>query len=109
MAKAIHIYETGGPEVLKWEEANVGAPSEGQALITQRAVGLNFIDVYHRSGVYPVPGFPFVPGMEASGVIEEKGGRQLAPPGTICSCVPIGRRTSAASLAGRARLPAFIP
>ena len=57
-----------------WEEASIGTPSEGQVRIAQRAIGLNFIDVYHRSGIYPVPGeLPFIPGMEASGVVEELG------------------------------------
>ena len=74
MAKAILIRKTGGPDVLKWEEVRVDAPSSGQIRIRQKAVGLNFIDVYHRSGVYPAPAaFPFTPGLEAAGVVEELG------------------------------------
>ena len=55
MPKAIRIHEKGGPEVLTWEPVEVGAPGPGEALIAQTAVGLNFIDVYHRTGLYPVP------------------------------------------------------
>ncbi len=64
MPHAIRIHATGGPEVLKWEEVEVGDPSEGEVRLNQSAVGLNFIDVYFRTGTYPVPGLPFIPGME---------------------------------------------
>jgi len=55
MTKAIRIHEFGGPDVLKWEDLQVPSPGPGEALIAQTAVGLNFIDVYHRTGAYPVP------------------------------------------------------
>ncbi len=73
MTKAIRIHEPGGPEVLKYEDVDVGAPGPGEVRIRQTAVGLNFIDVYQRSGLYPVKDLPAVIGMEAAGVIEEVG------------------------------------
>lgn len=69
MAHAIQIHETGGPEVLKWEEVEVGNPGPGEVKIRQEAAGLNFIDVYHRTGLYPQPS-PFTPGVEGAGVVE---------------------------------------
>ena len=72
MTHAIRIRETGGPEVLKWEEVDVGAPGPGQVRLRQEAVGLNFIDVYHRTGVYPQT-TPFTPGVEGVGVVEAVG------------------------------------
>ena len=53
MPHAIRIHETGGPEVLKWEEVEVGEPGPGQVKLRQEAAGLNFIDIYHRTGLYP--------------------------------------------------------
>ena len=50
MAKAIKIHETGGPEVMRWEDFDPGQPAAGEALVRHEAVGLNFIDVYHRTG-----------------------------------------------------------
>ena len=73
MTKAIRIHEPGGPEALKYEDVEVGAPGPGEVRLRQTAVGLNFIDVYHRSGLYPVKDLPAVIGMEAAGVIEEAG------------------------------------
>ena len=64
MGKAIRIYETGGPEVMRWEDFDPGKPAAGEVLLRQEAVGLNFIDVYHRSGLYPLPELPAIPGME---------------------------------------------
>jgi len=72
MTHAIRIHETGGPEVLKWEEVDVGAPGPGQVRLRQEAVGLNFIDIYHRKGVYPQK-LPFTPGVEGAGVVEAVG------------------------------------
>ncbi len=72
MTNAIKIHQTGGPEVLKWEEIEVGAPMTGEVRLKHTAVGLNYVDVYHRTGLYPLP-LPFVPGMEAAGVVEEIG------------------------------------
>ncbi len=73
MTKAIQIHEIGGPEVLRWEDVKVGQPAAGQVRLRQSACGLNYIDVYGRTGLYPVAGFPAILGMEAVGVIEELG------------------------------------
>ena len=72
MPKAMRINETGGPEVLRWENIDVGEPGEGQARVRHTAVGVNFIDTYHRSGLYPVP-LPSGIGSEAAGVVEAVG------------------------------------
>jgi len=73
MVKAIRIHETGGPEVLRWEDVEVGKPGPGEVRLRHTAVGLNYIDVYHRSGLYPLPKLPVVIGREAAGVVEEVG------------------------------------
>jgi NADPH:quinone reductase len=73
MTGVVRVHETGGPEVLKFEQVELGSPGPGQALIRQTAVGLNFIDVYFRSGLYPAPGLPFVPGQEGAGVVDALG------------------------------------
>jgi NADPH2:quinone reductase len=73
MAKAIRIHETGGPEVLRWEDDDPGRPEPGEVLLRHEAVGLNFIDVYHRTGLYPLPSLPAIPGMEGAGVVEAVG------------------------------------
>jgi NADPH2:quinone reductase len=72
MTKAFRIHETGGPEVLRWEDVDPGAPGEGQILVRHTAVGLNFIDTYHRSGLYPLE-LPSGIGMEGAGVVEAVG------------------------------------
>lgn len=72
MTMGIRIHETGGPEVLRWEEVEVGRPGTGEARVRQTAAGLNFIDVYQRSGLYTLP-LPAVLGSEAAGVVEEVG------------------------------------
>jgi NADPH2:quinone reductase len=68
----MRIYEYGGPEKLRWEQVQVGAPGEGQVLVRNTAVGLNFVDTYQRSGLYQVP-LPFTPGSEGAGVVEAVG------------------------------------
>ena len=73
MTKAIRIYETGSPEVMRWEDVDPGKPEAGEALVRHEAVGLNFIDVYHRTGVYPLPSLPATLGMEGSGIVKEIG------------------------------------
>lgn len=73
MTKAIRIHQTGGPEVLQWEDVDVGDPGAGQVRLKQSACGLNYIDVYGRTGLYPVGDLPAVLGMEAVGVIEALG------------------------------------
>jgi NADPH2:quinone reductase len=69
---AIRIHQTGGPEAMRWEEVDVGDPGPGQVRIRHSAVGLNFIDTYHRSGLYAVP-LPSGIGLEAAGVVEAVG------------------------------------
>ncbi|MFZ9037437.1 MAG: quinone oxidoreductase family protein [Gammaproteobacteria bacterium] len=73
MTKAIRIHQTGGPEVLKWEDIEVGEPGAGQVRLQQSACGLNYIDVYVRSGMYPVGDMPAILGMEAVGVVDALG------------------------------------
>ena len=73
MTKAIRIHETGGPEVLTYEDVDIGGVGAGQMRLKQTVIGLNFIDVYQRTGMYPIGDLPKTLGMEAAGVIEEVG------------------------------------
>ncbi|QIB35829.1 quinone oxidoreductase family protein [Ancylobacter pratisalsi] len=74
MSSAIRIHQPGGPEVLKYEDISVGAPGPGEVRLRHTAIGLNFLDTYFRSGLYPAPnGYPMIPGSEAAGVIEAVG------------------------------------
>ncbi len=72
MPYAIRVHEAGGPEVLQWEEVDAGGPGPGQVRIRQEAAGLNFIDVYHRTGLYK-QSLPFTPGVEGAGLVEAVG------------------------------------
>ncbi len=72
MPFAIRFHQTGGPEVLRWEEVTVGDPAPGEARVRHEAVGLNFIDTYHRGGLYPLP-LPSGLGREGAGVVEAVG------------------------------------
>ena len=72
MTHAIRIHEVGGPDVLRWDGVEVGEPGTGQLKIRQQAVGVNFIDVYHRTGLYPQP-LPFTPGVEGAGTVQAVG------------------------------------
>ncbi len=82
MSKAIRIHAYGGPEAMRWEEAPVGKPGPGEVLLRHTAIGLNFIDVYHRTGLYPLPALPGSIGMEAAGEVVEVGpGVQDLEPG----------------------------
>ncbi|HET6757567.1 MAG TPA: quinone oxidoreductase [Burkholderiales bacterium] len=72
MTYAIRIHQTGGPEVMRWEKVEVGQPGPGEVRLRHSAVGLNFIDVYHRTGLYPIQ-TPATPGLEAAGVVDEVG------------------------------------
>jgi len=72
MSKAIRIHETGGPEVLRWEDIAVGTPGVGEILLRQTAVGLNYIDTYHRTGLYTLE-MPAILGREAAGTVEAVG------------------------------------
>jgi NADPH:quinone reductase len=69
---AIRVSQPGGPEVLRWEEIELGAPGAGQVQIRHAATGINFIEIYHRTGLYPQP-LPFIPGNEAAGTITAVG------------------------------------
>jgi NADPH2:quinone reductase len=105
MHHAIRIHQTGSPSVLRWEEFEPGAPGAGEVLLRHEAVGLNFIDVYHRTGLYPLPALPATPGMEGAGVVEALGegvgevavGDRVAyagvPPGAYAEvrCIPAHR------------------
>jgi len=74
MTAAVRVHEIGGPEVLKFEDVTLGSPGKGEVKVRHTAIGLNFIDTYFRSGLYPAPqGLPFIPGNEAAGVVEEVG------------------------------------
>jgi NADPH:quinone reductase len=73
MAKAIRISTPGGAEVLSWDDIEVPAPGTGQVQLRQTAVGLNYIDVYHRTGLYPLPSYPAPLGLEGCGVVEAVG------------------------------------
>jgi NADPH2:quinone reductase len=72
VAHAIRIHKTGNPDALQWEEVDVGDPGSGQVRIRQEAAGLNFIDVYHRTGLYK-QALPFTPGVEGAGIIDAVG------------------------------------
>jgi len=74
MSHVIRIHQTGGPEQMRWEEAAVGDPGPGQVRVRNTAVGLNYIDTYHRSGLYPMP-LPLVLGSEGAGVVEAVGSK----------------------------------
>ncbi len=73
MSKAVRIHAPGGPEALVYDDVEVGDPGPGEIRIRQTAIGLNFIDVYHRSGLYPMADLPQTIGMEAAGVIDALG------------------------------------
>ncbi|MFT5111488.1 MAG: NADPH2:quinone reductase [Parasphingorhabdus sp.] len=73
MAKAIRIHQTGGPEQLQYDDVTVGDPAAGEVRLSQTAIGLNYIDVYHRIGLYPLPELPAAIGMEAAAVVEAIG------------------------------------
>ena len=91
MTQAIRVHAYGGPEVLAWEKIEVGEPGPGEVRIRQTAIGLNYIDVYSRTGFYPQACLPFIPGMEGTGVVTAVGqgvkdlklGRRVAYAGQI--------------------------
>lgn len=105
MSKAIVIHETGDPRVLQWEDHDPGEPGPAEVRLRHEAVGLNYIDVYHRTGLYPLPALPAVPGLEGAGVVESVGaevadfrvGDRVAyagvPPGAYAQvrCIPAHR------------------
>ena len=70
MIKAMRVHQTGGPEVMTWEDVDSPTAKAGEAVIRHTAIGLNFIDVYYRTGLYPPPGgLPLTPGSEGAGVV----------------------------------------
>ncbi|HJL65320.1 MAG: quinone oxidoreductase [Arenicellales bacterium] len=73
MAHLFRVHEIGGPEVLSWEKDDLDPPGEGEVQVRHTAIGLNFIDIYFRTGIYPVSQFPYTPGLEAAGVVESVG------------------------------------
>ncbi|XP_075496008.1 uncharacterized protein LOC142533213 [Primulina tabacum] len=73
MVKAIRVHELGGPEVLKWEDVEIGEPKDGEIKVKNKAIGVNFIDVYFRKGVYKASALPFTPGMEGVGIVTAVG------------------------------------
>lgn len=73
-SKAIRIHSYGGPEALTYEDVTIGGPGEGEILVRHTAIGLNYIDVYMRTGLYPLPALPGTIGMEGAGVVEAIGG-----------------------------------
>ena len=73
MAHAIRVHEYGGPESMKWEEVEVGAPGQGQIKVKHHAVGVNYIDTYQRTGLYKQPSMPFTLGMEGAGEVTAVG------------------------------------
>ena len=105
MAYAIRIHQTGGPEVLSYEEYDPGVPGPGEVRVVHEAIGLNFIDVYHRTGLYPLPALPTVIGLEGAGIVDSVGdgvtevvkGDRVAyagvPPGAYSEirCIPAHR------------------
>jgi len=101
MTHAIRIHETGGPEKLIWEEIPLPAPKPGEALVRHKAVGLNFIDVYFRTGLYKAPSLPAIIGMEGAGVVEAigEGVTEVAPGDRVAyATAPIGAYAEARCL-----------
>jgi NADPH:quinone reductase len=109
MPNAIRVHEVGGPEVLRWEEVAVGGPGPGEVRLRQHAVGLNYIDVYHRTGLYPQP-LPFTPGVEGAGIVEAvgEGVTSVAPGDRVAYAGPIGGYAEARLIAAD-RLVALPP
>lgn len=93
MIKAVRIHEQGGTDVLRYEDVEIGKPGKGEALIRHTAIGLNFLDIYYRNGIYAAPaGLPLIPGNEAAGVVEAVGeGVDMVKPGDRVAYVgPLG-------------------
>ena len=88
----IIVRAAGGPEALEWCELETAAPARGEALIAQRAIGVNFIDTYYRKGAYPWPMTPLIPGGEAAGVVEAlgEGVTDVKPGDRVAYVLPIG-------------------
>jgi NADPH2:quinone reductase len=91
MTHAIRIHRAGGPEVLSWDEVEVGSPAPGEARVRHTAIGLNFIDTYHRSGLYPLP-LPAVLGSEGAGIVVDVGPgvTEVKPGDRVAFAGPVG-------------------
>lgn len=89
--KAIRVHEFGGPEVLHYEDAPLPEPGPGAARVKLRAIGLNYIDIYHRSGLYPVA-LPLIPGMEGAGTVDAVGPdvTTVKPGERVAYCMVLG-------------------
>jgi NADPH2:quinone reductase len=72
MSGIIRVHAAGGPDVLSWESVEVGAPGPGELRVRHTAIGINYMDVYHRSGLCAQP-LPFIPGVEGAGIVEAVG------------------------------------
>jgi NADPH2:quinone reductase len=93
VTKALRIHETGGPEVFRWEDVELEPPGPGEARLRHRAVGVNYVDTYHRAGVphpWPLGPFPAIIGMEAAGTVEELGAgvTEVAPGDRVAYAYP---------------------
>jgi NADPH2:quinone reductase len=101
MNHAIRVHEYGGPEAMVWDDVPLPAPKPGEALVRHRAIGLNYIDVYFRTGLYKAPALPATIGMEASGVVEAvgEGVTHVAPGDRVAyATAPIGAYAEARSI-----------
>jgi NADPH2:quinone reductase len=101
MNRAIRVHEYGGPDKLVWEEVPLPAPKAGEALVRHKAVGLNYIDVYFRTGLYKAPALPATIGMEASGIVEAvgEGVTNVAPGDRVAyATAPIGAYAEARTI-----------
>ena len=103
MTHAIRIHENGGTEVLHWEAVDVPDPGPGEAVIRQTASGLNFIDVYFRTGLYPAPSFPLTIGNEGVGVVEAVGDgvTEAAVGDRVAYCMSLGSYAQRRIIASR--------
>src|SRR5690606_15522426 len=89
----IRIHQHGGPEVMKFEDVDIPQPGAGEARIRQTAIGLNFLDTYYRTGLYPAPnGLPLTPGGEGAGVVVSVGDgvSWLKPGDRVAYTMPLG-------------------
>ncbi len=95
MTHAVRIHSNGGPEVLQWEKVEVPEPNAGDVVVRQIAAGLNFIDVYFRTGLYKVPAFPSAIGNEGAGVVEAVGDgvTEVAVGDRVAYCMSLGSYT----------------
>ncbi|MCC6736365.1 MAG: quinone oxidoreductase [Bauldia sp.] len=112
MAQAVRIHAAGGPEALVVDTIDVPAPGEGEALIRHTAIGVNFIDVYQRQGLYPLP-FPFVGGNEGAGVVEAigPGVTEVNVGDRVAYCMAVGAYAERRTIASRrlVRIPETVP